>query len=235
MSTTHRSLNCLAMSVAGVASIFLSLANAQQSEPAISLVRPLSAETSAATSLASANKPSLNYREFASAKAGTESASEVFTFRFNRATKISSISASADFHVAGGSCVEGRMYSVGNVCSVEVNFTPHAPWRWGALPAQLLEPLLIDIPALFLLFWLMRRLGASRMAARFLLAPLFTIVAGMALEPSFPPVRACFGIALLAGSAGWLVFAPAEEPDAKKIASLNVHTADTPRRPQTRT
>jgi drug/metabolite transporter (DMT)-like permease len=108
-------------------------------------------------------------------------------------------------------------------------FTPHAPWSWGALPAQLLEPLLIDIPALFLLFWLMRRLGASRMAARFLLAPLFTIVAGMALEPSFPPVRACFGIALLAGSAGWLVFAPAEEPDAKKIAALHVHTADTPR------
>ena len=134
MSTTHRSLNCLAMSVAGVASIFLSLANAQQSEPAISLVRPLSAETSAATSLASANKPSLNYREFASAKAGTESASEVFTFRFNRATKISSISASADFHVAGGSCVEGRMYSVGNVCSVEVNFTPQGPGhRTGSL------------------------------------------------------------------------------------------------------
>jgi hypothetical protein len=67
------------------------------------------------------------------------------------------------------------------------------------------------------------------MAARFLLAPLFTIVAGMALEPSFPTVRACFGIALLAGSAGWLVFAPAEEPDAKKIAALHVHTADTPR------
>jgi hypothetical protein len=81
----------------------------------------------------------------------------------------------------------------------------------------------------------MRRLGASRMAARFFLAPLFAIVAGMALEPSFPPVRACFDIALLAGSAGWLVFAPAEEPNVKKIASLNVHTADPPPSPQTGT
>jgi drug/metabolite transporter (DMT)-like permease len=112
-------------------------------------------------------------------------------------------------------------------------FTPHAPWSWGALPAQLLEPLLIDLPTLFLLFWLMRRLGASRMAARFLLAPLLAIVAGMALEATFPPVRGWLGIALLAGGAGWLVFAPAEEPDVKRIASLNVHTAEVPRQPQT--
>jgi len=112
------------------------------------------------------------------------------------------------------------------------NFTPHATWRWAVLPAQLVELLLIDIPALFLLFWLMRRLAASRMAARFLLAPLFAIVAGMALEPTFPPPRGWLGIALLAGGSGWLVFAPAEKPDMKRIASLNVRTADIPRRPQ---
>lgn len=100
-------------------------------------------------------------------------------------------------------------------------FTSHAAWRWSALPAQLLELLLIDLPGLFLLFWLMRRLAASRMAARFLLAPLFAIVAGLALEPTSPPVRAWLGIALLAGGAAWLLFAPAEEPDGKKIASLN--------------
>jgi len=110
-------------------------------------------------------------------------------------------------------------------------FMPHPSWRWSALPAQLVGLLLIDMPALFLLFWLMRRLAASRMAARFLLAPLFAIVAGMALEPTFPPVRGWLGITLLAGGAGWLVFAPAENPDSKRIASLNLHTADTPRRP----
>lgn len=110
---------------------------------------------------------------------------------------------------------------------------PHAVWLWSAVPAQLMKLLLMELPALFLLFWLMRRLGASRMAARFLLAPLFAIGAGMALEPTSLPIRAWLGIALLTGSAGWLVFAPAEEPDGEKIASLNMRTADTPRRPQT--
>lgn len=114
-------------------------------------------------------------------------------------------------------------------------FTPDAPWNWGTPPAQLLEPLFIDLPTLFLIYWLMRRLGASRMAARFLLAPLFTIVAGFPLESTYPPVRAWLGLALLAGGAGWLVFAPAEEPDGKRIVSLNVHAADVARQPQIRT
>jgi hypothetical protein len=66
---------------------------------------------------------------------------------------------------------------------------PDTAWRWNALSTQLLGLLLIDLPALFLLFWLMRRLGASRMTARFLLAPLFTILAGMALEPASARAR----------------------------------------------
>jgi drug/metabolite transporter (DMT)-like permease len=110
-------------------------------------------------------------------------------------------------------------------------FTPHAAWRWSALPSQLLGPLAVDLPALFLLFWLMRRLAASRMAARFFLAPLFTIFAGMALEPTSPPVRAWLGMALLAGGAGWLVFAPAEKTEVEELEPLNAFTADSPRRP----
>jgi drug/metabolite transporter (DMT)-like permease len=92
-------------------------------------------------------------------------------------------------------------------------FTPHTAWRWSALPAQLLGLLVIELPALFLLFWLMRRLAASRMAARFFLAPLFAILAEIALEPTSPPVRGWLGMALLAGGAGWLVFAPAENAE----------------------
>jgi drug/metabolite transporter (DMT)-like permease len=111
-------------------------------------------------------------------------------------------------------------------------FTPHPAWQWSTLSVQLLQLLLLDFPALFLLFWLMRRLAASRMTARFLLAPLFAIVAGLALEPASAPARAWLGIALLAGGAGWLVFAPPQESEEEKIASLKVHTADTPRRPQ---
>ena len=89
-------------------------------------------------------------------------------------------------------------------------FTPRAAWRWNAFSTQILGLLEFDTPALFLLFWLMRRLSASRMTARFLLAPLFTVLAGIALEPTSPPLRAWFGMALLAGGAGWIVFAPAE-------------------------
>lgn len=93
-------------------------------------------------------------------------------------------------------------------------FRPHTAWRWSALPSQLLGSFVIELPALFLLFWLMKRMAASRMTARFSLAPLFTILVGMILEPSSPPVRAWFGIGLLACGAGWLVFAPPENNEA---------------------
>ena len=107
-------------------------------------------------------------------------------------------------------------------------FTPPTAWRWIALPSQLLGLLAIELPSLFLLFWLMRQLAASRMTARFLLAPLFTILVGMALEATPPPVRAWFGMVLLAGGAGWLVFAPAETTE---LEPLNAFTGDSPRRP----
>jgi drug/metabolite transporter (DMT)-like permease len=103
------------------------------------------------------------------------------------------------------------------VCfAAAATFTPHTAWRWSALPFQLPGLLAIDLPALFLLFWLMRRLAASRMTARFLLAPLFTIILGMALEPTSPPVRAWVGMALLAGGAGWLAFGPAERTQVEE-------------------
>jgi drug/metabolite transporter (DMT)-like permease len=104
--------------------------------------------------------------------------------------------------------------------------TPHTAWGWSTLPAQLLSPLLLDLPALFLLFWLMRRLTASRMTARYLLAPLIAILAGLALESASPPARAWFGMALLAGGAGWLVFAPAEETEVGGLDSLNPRSSD---------
>jgi drug/metabolite transporter (DMT)-like permease len=117
------------------------------------------------------------------------------------------------------------------VCfGVAAVFAPHTAWRWRGLPSQSLGLLLFDLPALFLLFWLMPRLAASRMTARFLLAPLFTILAGIALEPTSPPVRAWLGTALLAGGAGWLVFAPAEKNRVEELDPLNALTAYSPRR-----
>jgi drug/metabolite transporter (DMT)-like permease len=110
-------------------------------------------------------------------------------------------------------------------------FTPRTAWRWSALPSQLLGLLVFELPSLFLLFWLMRRLAASRMTARFLIAPLFAILAGMALEPTSPPVRAWLGMALLAGGAGWLAFAPAEQTEVEELEPLSALNADSPRRP----
>jgi drug/metabolite transporter (DMT)-like permease len=114
--------------------------------------------------------------------------------------------------------------------AVAAGFGPRTEWRWSALWLQLLGLVVIDLPALFLLFWLMRRLAASRITARFLFGPLFTILAGMALEPTSPPVRAWLGMALLAGGAGWLAFAPVEEIEMEELDPMNALTARSPRR-----
>jgi len=106
-------------------------------------------------------------------------------------------------------------------------FAPHTAWRWSV---HLFWRFVIGLPALFLLFSLMRRLDASRMTAPFLLAPLFTIVVGMALEPTSPPVLAWLGLVLLGGGAGWLVFAPAEKADVVELGLLNALTTRSPRR-----
>lgn len=110
-------------------------------------------------------------------------------------------------------------------------FTPQSAWNWPALPAQLLGLLATDLPALFLLFWLMRHLAASRMTARFFLAPLFAILLGMMLQPSAPPLRAWLGIALLALGAGWLVFAPAEKGEAEELMIFRALADTSLRRP----
>jgi len=110
------------------------------------------------------------------------------------------------------------------ICSAVVAaLMPHAAWQWDALLAEFSWRLVIDIPALFLLFWLMRRMTASRMTARFLFAPLFAILAGLAVEATRPSARAWLGIALLACGAAWLVFAPAEKTESDELSLTNPH------------
>ncbi len=118
------------------------------------------------------------------------------------------------------------------VCFVLASaITPHTAWRWRASPSEFLASFAIDLLSLFLLFSLMRRVAASRMTARFLIAPLFTILAGEALQPSFPPERACLGMFLRAGGAGWLVFPPAEQGEESESAPLNALFTESSRRP----
>ena len=116
------------------------------------------------------------------------------------------------------------------VCFAIAGVITHPPaGRWNVLLPAVLVPFAIDLPALFLLFWLMRHLAASRMTARFLLAPLFTILAGTALQPGSPPARAWLGMALLTAGAGWLVFAPAEETNGSELNLLSAPIAESPR------
>jgi len=68
-----------------------------------------------------------DYRAFSRAKVGQSSEPEVFTLAFHGSAKVTGISASADFHVTGGSCSEGHTYAAGDECSVEVAFAPQGP------------------------------------------------------------------------------------------------------------
>jgi drug/metabolite transporter (DMT)-like permease len=101
-------------------------------------------------------------------------------------------------------------------------FTPHPAWQWNGLLPQLVWSLSIDLPAMFLLFWLLPRMAASRMTARFLLAPLLAIVADILLQPMMPPLQGWVALVLLAAGSGWLVFAPPERTDAEEQDSLKL-------------
>ena len=103
------------------------------------------------------------------------------------------------------------------------------PWTSSTLQVYVSRLLLVDIPGLFLLFWLLRKLAASRMTARFLLAPLFASLAGLALLPMLPPVRGMLGLLLLAGGSGWLAFAPPESGDQESI-SIRATSIESPTR-----
>lgn len=80
-------------------------------------------------------------------------------------------------------------------------------FRLPATASWLLWPLLVDLPALALLFWLFKHISAARMTTRFLFAPLMaTLIAAFVLAPHITLRDAC-GLLLLAASAAWLLLA----------------------------
>ena len=109
-----------------VAMATVACAQAQLTQPAISLAKPT---TAVAEGLPHAIDPALaeDYRQFQTAAVGSSSLPEVFTFIFNTGTTLTGISASNDFHVIGGNCAKGRTYGKGEACTVEVAFTPKGP------------------------------------------------------------------------------------------------------------
>lgn len=148
------------------------------------------------------------------------------------------------FEIAAANCIAVRLATAGPTratfpaaaqagAAVAIAFallaalTPATAWNSTPLSTYLLRLIPFDIPALFLLFLLFPRLAASRMTARFLLAPLFASVLSLFLEQTFPSPRAVLGMALLAAGSGWLVFAP-DEHDTEKPISLTSITPESP-------
>ena len=73
--------------------------------------------------------------------------------------------------------------------------------------------MVLDLLALALLFWLMRRMTAVRMTTRFLIAPLVANLIGLAFLRPGVQWRGWLGLLLIALGAGWLLFAPKDEPE----------------------
>ena len=84
-------------------------------------------------------------------------------------------------------------------------------WKWDALGSELLWSTLIEVPGLFLLFWLLRRLSAARMTTRYVLAPLLAILTGAGLMQAALVPRTWLGLLLMAAGAAYLLITPEAE------------------------
>jgi drug/metabolite transporter (DMT)-like permease len=96
--------------------------------------------------------------------------------------------------------------------------TERPVWKWNIWQPELLWSALVEAPALLLLFWLMRRMSATRMATRYVIAPLLAILIGAALMRSDLALRTWLGLALMAGGAAYLLLAPAAEPESTGLS-----------------
>jgi len=87
-------------------------------------------------------------------------------------------------------------------------------WTAHGLGPVFVWAALVDVPALGLLFWLMRRMSAARMTTRFVVAPLLTNLIGLAILQPSVSMRDGSGLVLIACGAGWLL-AGKDKPDAE--------------------
>jgi len=91
------------------------------------------------------------------------------------------------------------------------------PWTWRGIVPELAWSAAVGLPGLLLLFWLIPRMSAIRLATRFVIAPLLTAFFGIALFRPQVSLRDILGFALIAAGACWLLFAPDEEPDSASL------------------
>jgi len=101
-------------------------------------------------------------------------------------------------------------------------FLEREPWKFHGIGSELVWSAAVGLPALLLLFWLMTRMSAIRIATRFVIAPLITALSGVVLFRAQVSLRDVLGFVLLAAGASWLLFAPHQEPDSASL-SLNLN------------
>ncbi|WP_263356129.1 DMT family transporter [Acidicapsa ligni] len=102
--------------------------------------------------------------------------------------------------------------------------TEHAVWQWSLLGPHLLWSAAVELPGLFLLFWLMHRMSAVRMSTRYLIAPLISILLGVLLLHPIVQPRTWLGLLLVAAGAAYLLLTPEGQPENEvETSTLSLH------------
>jgi drug/metabolite transporter (DMT)-like permease len=76
----------------------------------------------------------------------------------------------------------------------------------------------VEVPALGLLFWLMPRMTASRMATRFLWPVVFAVPIAAVVFHAPPARRSWLGVLLMAAGAGYLLFSSERASEAPRLS-----------------
>ena len=92
-----------------------------------------------------------------------------------------------------------------------------AAWSVQAARDEGLRALVVDGPEVLLLLWLLGALEPRQLAARWLIAPLFTVVEGYLLMRPEAGLRLLSGVVLLAAGGWWLFAQKGEEHGAEGL------------------
>lgn len=90
----------------------------------------------------------------------------------------------------------------------------HLAGGWSGVSSLVSIHSLYGLVELLLLVWLLREMPPVRLAARYLVVPLFTVLEGLVVWRPPVTIRMAAGLVLLAGGAGYILFSRNEDPGA---------------------
>ncbi|MFC5861037.1 EamA family transporter [Acidicapsa dinghuensis] len=77
------------------------------------------------------------------------------------------------------------------------------PLEWSDIGVSLVWPVIVDLPAIFLLFWLMQRMAAAQMTLRFVMWPLMAVVIEALVLAQRLTLQTWTGLALVTAGSWW--------------------------------